>query len=242
MTVPSQEAEAKEIFEKYGDRPRQYRNGLGLAVPAADQIEVLRRSVRYLLAAGATVFAVSEVNLGRRTSVREAYRFVRGKLLRILGVELVYGLGVAMRFALLIIPGIFALLRYAVALPSALKENLRVFAAMERSWKLTKGSSGRIFLVYLLSWVLYVVAAFVFEYPFLIALAIFQMPWLETLAAFGSFISGVLVGPLFTIAITLVYFDQRVRKEGFDLDAMMGAIDRTTPGRPASSSNPASLS
>lgn len=41
---------AKELFEKHGEKPRQYRNGLGLAVPAADQIEVLRRSVRYVMA------------------------------------------------------------------------------------------------------------------------------------------------------------------------------------------------
>ena len=44
------EAAAKEILERYGDAPRKYRNGLGLAVPAAEQIEILRRSVRYLLA------------------------------------------------------------------------------------------------------------------------------------------------------------------------------------------------
>src|SRR5262249_35060293 len=41
---------AKEIFENHGSSPRTYRNGLGLAVPSADQIESLRRSVRYLLA------------------------------------------------------------------------------------------------------------------------------------------------------------------------------------------------
>ncbi|HET6144282.1 MAG TPA: DUF499 domain-containing protein [Candidatus Acidoferrales bacterium] len=43
------EAAAKEIFENCGG-PRKYRNGLGLAVPAAEQIETLRRSVRYLIA------------------------------------------------------------------------------------------------------------------------------------------------------------------------------------------------
>jgi hypothetical protein len=37
-------------LEKFGDKPRQFRNGLGLAVPSTDQIEVLRRAVRYLLA------------------------------------------------------------------------------------------------------------------------------------------------------------------------------------------------
>ncbi len=41
---------ARELLEQCGDKPRQFRNGLGLAIPAADQIEILRRAVRYLLA------------------------------------------------------------------------------------------------------------------------------------------------------------------------------------------------
>ena len=44
------ESAAKDIFENSGSGPRKYRNGLGLAVPAAEQIEILRRSVRYLIA------------------------------------------------------------------------------------------------------------------------------------------------------------------------------------------------
>jgi hypothetical protein len=49
-TKAEQQRLAKDIMEKYGDKPRSFRNGLGLAVPTADQIEVLRRAVRYLLA------------------------------------------------------------------------------------------------------------------------------------------------------------------------------------------------
>ena len=45
-----QERQAKEFLSKYGDRPRRYRNGLGLAIPDKKQIEALRRAVRYLLA------------------------------------------------------------------------------------------------------------------------------------------------------------------------------------------------
>ena len=41
---------ARDICENYGNRTRDFRNGLGLAVPSADQVEVLRRAVRYLLA------------------------------------------------------------------------------------------------------------------------------------------------------------------------------------------------
>jgi hypothetical protein len=45
-----QERQAKEFLSKYGDRPRRYRNGLGLAIPDKKQIEALRRAVRYVLA------------------------------------------------------------------------------------------------------------------------------------------------------------------------------------------------
>lgn len=45
-----QERRAKEYLAKYGDRPRRFRNGLGLAIPEKKQIEALRRAVRYLLA------------------------------------------------------------------------------------------------------------------------------------------------------------------------------------------------
>jgi len=45
-----QERLARDFLSKYGDRPRRFRNGLGLAIPEKRQIEALRRAVRYLLA------------------------------------------------------------------------------------------------------------------------------------------------------------------------------------------------
>jgi len=45
-----QERHATELLSKYGDKPRRYRNGLGLAIPDKKQIEALRRAIRYLLA------------------------------------------------------------------------------------------------------------------------------------------------------------------------------------------------
>lgn len=46
----SREDKAKQLLGSYGDKPRKYRNGLALAIPSADQIGILRRSVRYLIA------------------------------------------------------------------------------------------------------------------------------------------------------------------------------------------------
>src|SRR3990172_3300877 len=69
----AQEATAKELLEKCGDKPRQYRNGLGLAIPAADQIEILRRSVRYVMAAEQVKTKSKQLNLTdeQRSQLRE---------------------------------------------------------------------------------------------------------------------------------------------------------------------------
>ena len=50
LPAAEQKRAAFGICESHGSRTREFRNGLGLAVPMADQIEVLRRAVRYLLA------------------------------------------------------------------------------------------------------------------------------------------------------------------------------------------------
>jgi hypothetical protein len=47
---PVQTEQARDLLSQYGDRPRRYRNGVGLAVPERDQVEPLRRAVRYLQA------------------------------------------------------------------------------------------------------------------------------------------------------------------------------------------------
>jgi hypothetical protein len=54
----------------------------------------------------------------------------------------------------------------------------------------------------------------------------------------GTFISTSLVGPLATIALTLIYYDQRVRKEGFDLQLMMSTMQPGTPAAAAAAGTP----
>jgi hypothetical protein len=49
-SAAQQDAGAKTMLEKHGDEPRQYRNGVALAIPDKKPIEALRRAVRYLMA------------------------------------------------------------------------------------------------------------------------------------------------------------------------------------------------
>ena len=50
QTAAEQRRTTLALCEQFGNRQREFRNGLGVAVPAADQVEILRRAVRYLLA------------------------------------------------------------------------------------------------------------------------------------------------------------------------------------------------
>src|SRR5262249_37651337 len=59
----TREPEALEYFEKCGGRPRDYRNGVGLAVPSDDQIQGLRRAVRYLVAIEQVRAKAKQLNL-----------------------------------------------------------------------------------------------------------------------------------------------------------------------------------
>jgi uncharacterized protein len=49
-TKAEQEKRAKEVLVQYGEKPRRYRNGIGLAIPDKKQIASLKRAVRYLMA------------------------------------------------------------------------------------------------------------------------------------------------------------------------------------------------
>jgi len=59
----TRETEALEHFEKCGGKPRDFRNGIGLAVPAEDQVETLRRAARYLIAIEQVRAKAKQLNL-----------------------------------------------------------------------------------------------------------------------------------------------------------------------------------
>ncbi|MBV9342173.1 MAG: hypothetical protein JO159_14970, partial [Acidobacteria bacterium] len=134
-------------------------------------------------------------------------------------------------FLLLVIPGIYLLLMWSLAIPVTVLEGGGLNLSTARSRQLTNGSRGRIFIIYLLIVVLAIVISVVIEWPLGILAALLGyrqtgnlMAVVEAVQAAGNFISTCLIGPLATIALTLIYYDQRVRKEGFDLELMMARL------------------
>jgi len=135
-------------------------------------------------------------------------------------------LGLAMIIA--IIMGVVLYLRYALAVPACVLEDINAGEAIRRSVVLSQGSRGQIFVIYFLMGIISFIVMWVFMIPAaLLATAIAKgSPAVATLfTGLASFLAGTLAGPIATIALSLVYFDQRVRKEAFDLQLMMAAVD-----------------
>ena len=120
--------------------------------------------------------------------------------------------------------GVIAYIRNSLAIPAALMEQSGVRASMRRSKTLAAGTKGRIFVVLLVATALYLVAGAV-QAPMLFVIA--RAPREEHVLAQAAilligFIGHTLVSPVALIGLTLVYFDQRVRLEAFDLMMMLG--------------------
>ena len=187
----------------------------------------------------ATVIAVSRVHLDQTTSISEVFAAIRGRILEISLIMIGVGIGVGMGLILLVIPGIFLALMWSLTIPVAVLEETGLRDSVARSAELTKGSRGRIFVIYLLYSVLFYTLYLLFEFP--LGIAIIGMArqhqlagglpvWVQVAAPVATFIPQCLLAPLLTIALSLVYYDQRVRKEAFDLQHMMTMLDHGQGG------------
>jgi hypothetical protein len=123
-------------------------------------------------------------------------------------------------------------LRYALAVPACVVEDLTARKAIKRSIELSKESRGRIFILWLLVLVLQI-GLFAVSQIFFIWAAyknhFVLPPGLSALQQIISFFTGAFVFPILATGITLFYYDQRIRKEGYDIEWMMRAAGLAAP-------------
>jgi uncharacterized membrane protein len=143
--------------------------------------------------------------------------------------------------------GVLMWLRYSLAMPACVVENLPAGRAIKRSVELSKSSRGRLFILWLLVYAVRMLLGVLLGFPFL--LYSFKHPgqtlplgWLA-LSELAGFVTNTLIGPIYSTGLTLFYYDQRIRKEGFDIEWMMQAAGLTPPAlaAPSTASEPAAL-
>ena len=227
-------------------------------------------SLLFFLAAAvtqaATVWALSEVYLGRRTTIGDSIRAVLGRWLRFVGIGLWQGWSLVWLPLVLIVPalillasvprvgiagafgggaliflaatgglavGVLMFLRNSLAVQAAVVEGLTVRVAMRRSKALAVGAKGRILVVYLIAWCLFLVAG-ILETPLLMIVGFGALKGerhvlLQAVLLLVNFVAHSMVTPVLMIGLSLVYFDQRVRQEALDLLLMLGGGSAAGP-------------
>ncbi len=214
----------------------------GGSASAAFAIGLVVFVVLYLIGVAAaqsgTIIAVAAVHLSQPITIGQAYRRVREMLFRIVLLTIGIGIGVSIGLVLLIVPGIVLALMWALAVPVAVLEDASLGEATSRSRQLTAGHRGRVFVICLLFFLLSMLVAIALEVPLGVLAVLHHNGPQQTLATIQianvgvSYVSEILVTPLMTIALSLMYYDERVRKEGFDIELMMRGVEGD-PGQSA---------
>jgi uncharacterized membrane protein len=127
-------------------------------------------------------------------------------------------------------------LRYSLAVPACVVENLKARQALRRSVELSRGSRGRIFVLGLMIIFIQTGLVVVSQIFFVIAAVKHHglLPaWLQVTQQIIGFFTNSFIGPMYATGLTLFYYDQRVRKEGYDIEWMMQAAGLTAPAQTA---------
>jgi hypothetical protein len=172
-----------------------------------------------LYAAGDQALREGTVDVG--AAVRRGVRRLGASF----GVLILSGLAIGFGFLFLFAPGVYLTVRLATAQPAAATEDVGVVDALRRAWERGEGQWGHTFLTLLLAGLLF----FVF-------LVVAQIVALVGGLAFGGRVATLVVTqvlntlalaaayPLLTCAVLVLTYDLRVRREGYDVEAMAAAL------------------
>jgi hypothetical protein len=185
------------------------------------------------LGQGALTIAVSRRYLNEPVTVADAYRFIGPRWGVLIGAVLLVALVVLGGFVLCIIPGIYVTILMLLVTPIIVIEGLGPVDSMKRSMELVKSDWWRCFGTYA---VLTLIVSFIGQavaWPVAMASMMFLMQ--KNMALAQAINQGVSVGiqmlvqPVLITGLVLLYYDLRVRREGFDLELLAQAMGSPAP-------------
>ena len=138
---------------------------------------------------------------------------------------------------------VWMLLQVCLGFPVAVVESAPITVSLKRAWQLCRGTRWRMLVMLMLGVALGWVASLLVTVPVILVVSL--IPGLNSpqhaavvgtvmmIGVYGmSFAVQALTMPVFAIALVLFYYDQRVRKEGFDVELMMQRAGMLVETRP----------
>jgi hypothetical protein len=209
----------------------------------------------------AICFAASKVIFDENVTIRAAFAPFTSHAGRLVGLEFLQGLfaGWPLILVAFVATGVTAMggpiyllipvwvlgsilcialyCRYALSFPATAVEDLTATSAIERSIRLSEGGRWRVCGGFLFPGLLG--AGFTFGSSWLIKLLASASPWLTgspvTVAGLDgavTLIASLIFMPIGAIVLTVLYYDQRIRREGYDIERMMDEAGMSAPTTP----------
>jgi len=180
-------------------------------------------NLMFLVVQGAiAVFVSAAIEGDQVISAAETLRRLGGRAGSVLGAAILSGILIMIGAFVLLVPGIIILVWTAVATPAAAVEQARTFRALARSRDLARGHFWHVLGTVIFAWIIMIVLAFGAGITLEIILELIGVPAVITDSL--QALLFVALFPLVGVAVTLLYYDLRVRNEGADLVAMMEAL------------------
>lgn len=220
LTILVQLSLVPDSFDPQAGSEAQVEAADGAAVAGGFVLAALFAFVGTVLATGACFKAIADAYLGERPSWRESLRYALRRLRSLVWVAILYGLIPTLALFLLIVPGVYLWVAWAVATPALLLEGTRGTKALGRSHRLVRGRWWASFGILLIGFLIAAVIEIAVGFPLGFA-AGFGAPesFVANIVATGvaGALAALLATPLQAAFVSILYFDLRVRKEGFDL-------------------------
>ena len=214
-----------------------------------------------ILVTGMIAHVTAAAAVGRRLSLGEAWAATRGKRWRLVGLALLLGLsallligsyvllwvlvvvGASDSTAVIVVWGVvsvpaflcfmtwFWVRVYYLPVPALMLENVGIFGAIGRGFRLTRKQFWRTFGIALLTAIVVGIAGSVLTVPIALvgqiatftAGAQYALLVLVLTQALSQVVSAAFVTPFTTAVTSLQYLDQRMRKEAYDVELMQQA-------------------
>lgn len=187
------------------------------------------------LAQGALIWAVSRRYLGKSISIGEAYRQVLRRFGHLLVAVILTGLATLGGTLLCIIPGIVVSFMFSFATIEVVLEDRDGVEGMRRSWQLVSYDFWKVVGTLVVLGILVAAAAYALSAPFsLISMIPTQdgnpMAGLNLVSQAISSLVQIVLQPVQIVGTILLYYDLRIRKEGFDIELLAQAMGE--PAKP----------
>ena len=194
---------------------------------AAEIILVIVGIITVTIATGACLKAVSDVYLGGKPTAGSSLRFAARRVHSLVWVGVLTFVLALIALIPVIVPGVWLWVAWSVAPSVLLVEGVKGFKALRRSYRLVKGRWWPVFAATLVGFLLAAVVG--------AGIGALSAPLLFTDSSDNLFVtvvvdtivnsvSGILTTPFQAALVAVIYFDLRVRKEGFDLELLAQRI------------------